>query len=69
VSDCNGLSEHFKRTLQTQVMCKCEFVALGGEGVGVAMGGWTSIPSTCLLKNVQMANVLDKVSESGKSCA
>ena len=50
-------------------MCKCEFVALGGEGVDGETGRGTSVRSTSLLKNVQMANVLDKVAESGKSCA
>ena len=38
----------------------------GGRGRVVAV---TSIGSTSHLKNVQMANVLDKGCESGKSCA
>ena len=48
-------------------MCKCEFVALGGAGVDGETGRGTSVRSTSLLKNEQMANVLDVVSEGGNT--
>jgi len=49
--------------VQMQVSCN-----RGGEG-RVAVVAVTSIGLTTHLKNEQMANVLDKVCESGKSCA
>ena len=49
--------------VQVQVSC-----VRGGEGRARVVTV-TSIGSTCLLKNTQMANVLDKLAESGKSGA
>jgi hypothetical protein len=57
-------SGRFNRKLvQMRVCCN-----RGGGGCA-AVGAVTSIGSTTLLKNEQMANVLDKVWESGKSWA
>lgn len=73
VTDCNGFTRAFQTyasnasDVQMQVMCKCEFVALGGAGVDGETGRGTSVRSTSLLKNEQMANVLDVVSEGGNT--
>ena len=64
-----SLAQRFKRAFQSQVMCKCTLVAVGGGGGPVRGGRVIAIPSTSQTKNMQMANVLDKVLKSGKSWA
>jgi hypothetical protein len=62
----------FKRTIQTQVICKCKFVALGGEGVGnFSASEYLSVPPpfekmckwrTCLTRVVNLVRVVHEQS-------
>ena len=62
-----------KRMIQTHALnasdVQLQVCCVRGGGGRVVVVAVTSIGLPTLLKNEQMANVLDKVCESGKSCA